>query len=324
MTLNPTAGSLSILDQRWILFVKVAELGCLTQAAHALKVLPAAISRQIAQLEVDCGGRLFRRAGPGMVLSEFGVLIYQRMRPLTTEVDQLVDDIAASASVAVGDVHVGVLPSTVPMFASKLCLIVQRRFPWVRLHLVEGASAQLEEWLGAGRLDLALLLRERPLKNLQEPCLLSLPLNLIGLADDPVIRRGQIAFAALEELPLILPSQRDVLRRRLDFLAYERGMQLTVALEADTIELQRATSATGIGYAIFASMDVNVSGLPRLGAARIVHPELTRHIVLHATQHRAHTVATRSIASAIRSLFVRDVPGQADWPRVEGQSKHLT
>src|SRR3954470_7593332 len=164
MTFNPTAGSLSILDQRWILFVKVAELGSLTQAAHALNVQPSAISRQIARLEDNCGGRLFRRTGHGMVLSEFGVFIYQRMRPLTTQVDQLVDDIDAASSVAIGDVHVGVLPSTMPMFASKLCLIARRRFPCVRLHLVEGGGAQLEEWLSAGRLDLALLLRERPLK----------------------------------------------------------------------------------------------------------------------------------------------------------------
>ena len=33
-------------------------------------------------------------------------------------------------------------------------------WPQVRLHLTEGSSAQLEEWLGQGRLDMALLLRE--------------------------------------------------------------------------------------------------------------------------------------------------------------------
>lgn len=323
MAFNPTAYSLSILDQRWVLFVKVAELGSLTQAAHALNILPSAISRQIAQLEDYCGGRLFRRTGRGVVLNEFGLIIYQRMRPLITQVDQLVDDIVAANSVAVGEVHVGLLPSTVPMFASKLSLIAQRQFPCVRLHLVEGAGVQLDEWLGAGRLDLALLLRDPPLKDPQEPCLLSLPLSLIGLADDPVIRLGQIAFTELEGLPLILPPHRDALRRRLDFLATERGMQLTVALEADTIQLQRATSATGMGYAIVAAMDLSACGLPQLGAARIVHPELTRHIVLGTTQNRAHTVATRSIAGAIRTLFAQDMASRIDTPGLSEQPDHV-
>jgi len=323
MTSNPTAYSLSILDQRWALFVKVAELGSLTQAAHALNVLPSAISRQIGQLEDYCGGRLFRRTGRGVVLSEFGAIVYQRMLPLITQVDQLADDIIAANSVAVGEVHVGLLPSTVPMFASRLSLIARRQFPRVRLHLVEGASAQLDEWLDAGRLDLALLLRERPLTDVQEPCLLSLPLNLIGPADDPIIGPGRISFTELEGLPLILPAHPHVLRRRLDSLASERSMQLTVALEADTIQLQRATSATGLGYAIVAAMDLRACGLPRLGAARIVQPELTRHIVLGTTRHRAQTVATRCIAGAIRTLFAQNAASQIDAPGRGEQPAHV-
>lgn len=294
---------LPILDPRWGLFAKVAELGSLTQAANALNSPQSAISRQIAQLETQCGGKLFRRTGRGVVLSEFGEIIHARIRPLIAEADRLADDILTTNSIPIGEVHVGLLPSTVPMFAGRLFRSAQEQFPRVRLHLVEGSSAQLEEWLSTGRLDLALLLREGPVTDPGEPCLRTVALDLIGLPDDPVVAPGQIAFAALEGLPLILPAEPHVLRRRLDLLAQEHGIDLTVAVEADTIQLQREIAATGAGYAIVASIFEPGAGHARLGAARIIQPELTRNIVLGTTQHRPHTLATRSMTRLIISLF---------------------
>jgi len=294
---------LPILDLRWGLFAKVAELGSLTQVANTLNSPQSAISRQIAQLETQCGGKLFRRTGRGVVLTEFGEIIYSRIRPLIAEADRLADDILTTSSIPIGEVHVGLLPSTVPMFASKLFRSAQEQFPRIRLHLVEGSSAQLEEWLSTGRLDLALLLREGPVTDPGEPCLRTIALDLIGLPDDPVIAQGRIAFAALEGLPLILPAEPHVLRRRLDLLAQEHGIHLRVAIEADTIQLQREIAATGSGYAIVASILELGAGHARLGAARIIEPELIRNIVLGTTQHRPHTLATRSMTRLIISVF---------------------
>jgi DNA-binding transcriptional LysR family regulator len=94
-----------------------------------------------------------------------------------------------------------------------------------------------------------------------------------------------------------------VLRRRLDVLAREHGIQLAVAIEADTIQLQRELAAAGAGYAIVASVMERSGGQAGIGAARIVQPELVRNIVLGTTQHRPHTLATRAITRLIIALF---------------------
>lgn len=294
---------LPILDPRWGLFAKVAELGSLTRVANALNSPQSAISRQIAQLETQCSGKLFRRTGRGVVLTEFGEVIHARILPLIAEADRLADDILTTNSIPMGEVRVGLLPSSVSMFAGTLYRRAREQFPRVHLHLAEGSSAQMEEWLGTGRLDLALLLREGPVADPGEPCLRTVALDLIGLADDPVIASGPIAFAALEGLPLILPAEPHVLRRRLDVLAREHGIQLAVAIEADTIQLQRELAAAGAGYAIVASVMEQGGGQAGIGAARIVQPELVRNIVLGTTQHRPHTLATRAITRLIISLF---------------------
>ncbi|MFS2140500.1 LysR family transcriptional regulator [Duganella sp. Dugasp56] len=294
---------LPILDPRWHLFATVAQLGSLTRAADALNAPQSVISRQIAQLETQCGGKLFRRTGRGVVLTEFGQIVHARILPLIADSDRLADEILTTNGIPIGEVHVGLLPSSVPAFAGRLFRAAREQFPRIRLHLAEGSSAQLEEWLDAGRLDLALLLREGPVAAAGATCLRSMALDLIGPAGDPLLADDRIAFAELAGMPLILPAEPHVLRKRLDALARERGLRLTVAMEADTIALQRELAIAGAGYAIVASMAETVSGDDRLCAARIVQPELERSIVLGTTQHRPHTLATRAVSQLIASLF---------------------
>src|SRR5215510_2039750 len=129
---------LSILDSRWTLFVKVTELGSLTHAAAVLDMPQPVISRQIGALERECGARLFRRTGRGVVLTDFGEQIFPRVKALIARADQLVDDIRTSSGEPLGDVRLGLLPSAVTLFSGKLYREVAQRFPKVRLHFTEG------------------------------------------------------------------------------------------------------------------------------------------------------------------------------------------
>src|SRR5262249_14163387 len=113
-------GMLSILDPKWALFVKVAELGSLTQAASVLDMPQSVISRQIGVLERECGSRLFRRTGRGVVLTDFGQQIFPRVKALIAQADQLSDDIRTSSGEPLGDVRVGLLPSAATRFSASL------------------------------------------------------------------------------------------------------------------------------------------------------------------------------------------------------------
>jgi len=296
----------TILDPQWNLFTRVAEHGSISRAADTLNCPASVISRHINQLEKQCGQRLFRRTGRGVVLTEFGQNVYSRIVPLIAQANQIADDIVTAKSIPVGDVHIGLLPSSVPKLAEQLLRAARERFPQVQLHLTEGASSQLEEWLRSGRLDLALLLREDVADvNPGEPILHTIALDLIGPRADPVLSRGAIDFAEMDGLPLILPSEPHVLRKRLSLLAKEHNIHLNIVAEVGTLQLQKEVAASGAGYSVIAS----TSGFDwmerdsRLSAARIVKPELQRHVVLGATPLRPNTLATRSISRLIVSLF---------------------
>ncbi len=293
---------MSIIDNRWTLFTQVAELGSLTHAAAVLDIPQSVLSRNIGALERECGTRLFRRTGRGVVLTEFGELIYPRVKQLIAQADQLSDDIRSSGGEPLGTVRIGVLPSIVPLLCGSLYRSAAQRFPKAKLHLTEGSSVQLEDWLNQGRLDLALLLREDSVGPMHEQTLQTLSLSLIGPPGDPVTREGKIDFARLAGLPLVLPGQPHLLRVRLDALAREKNVTLTVAMEADSINLQRELVAAGAGYAIIATPAALSSGSSRASAALIVNPELFRRVVLSATLLRPHTHATGAISRLIQEL----------------------
>ncbi|BEP38606.1 LysR family transcriptional regulator (plasmid) [Variovorax sp. V59] len=291
----------TIVDARWRLFVKVADLGSVSGAAVALDLPQSVVSRQIAQLETESGARLFRRTGRGVVLTEFGEQVYPRIMALIRQAEQLADEMRTRSGMPIGDVRCGLLPSTVPLLAGVLFSEVRKQWPEVRLHLTEGSSAQLEEWLGQGRLDMALLLREEDTARPDEPVLVRLPLCLVVPAGHLLAKRKSIPFEEVARLPLVLPSEPHPLLARLAVLAREHQVSLVQALEADSIRLQHEIVACGGGFAITAGALMQHDAR-RLAAVRITRPTLWRSIVLGITAHRPHTLATRSVASLIRSM----------------------
>jgi len=293
----------SLLDPKWALFIKVAELGSLTRVASHLDLPPSMISRHIGQLERESGARLFRRTGRGVVLTEFGEQLYPRVSALLAEADSISDSIRTSGGEPVGEVRVGILPSTVPMIASRLFSLVSERFPKVRLHLSEGASAHIEEQLKEGRLDMGLLLRESPPSDLAESVLTQANLLLVGPGGDPLLARGEISLSELEGIRLVVPSRPHPLRARMENLAEARGMRLNFAVEADSIRLQHEIAAAGGGYALTSGL-FELRNDARLSSAKIVNPLLHRSVVLAHAIRRPHTLATREV----QRLIIQVVP----------------
>lgn len=292
------------------LFACVAEHGSLTKAAIALDSQQSVISRQLSSLEVECGGRLFFRTGRGVTLTELGMTFLPRAQQLLRDVEQLTDDIKAHAEVPSGDVRFGILPAFSYPLLNQLYRRSRELYPNIRLHLFEGSNGQLLEWVSSGRVDIALLYRYESIDIASERVLGKTDAYLIGAAGDRITRRPEIAFKELENLPLILPSAPNALRNSLDQIAHRTGIALTVALEADSLPIQKSIVADGAAYAIIGQQAVSREvAAGTLQASRIVEPTIERTAVLLATTQRNYTVATRAITSLIEPLAMTLLAG---------------
>jgi LysR family transcriptional regulator, nitrogen assimilation regulatory protein len=143
----------------WKLFIDAAELGSLSKVAVAYGASQPYISRRIGELEQECGGRLFRRTGRGVALTELKQRIAPKVRAWLASSDQLANDVRTSAGTPIGKVRIGSLPSTAHPLVSTLYKRLKEHYPLIQLAVREGQGAQLETWLEDGSVDLAILYR---------------------------------------------------------------------------------------------------------------------------------------------------------------------
>lgn len=285
------------------LFACVAEHSSLTKASVALDSQQSVVSRQLSSLETECGGRLFYRTGRGVSLTELGTAFLPRVLQLLRDVEQLAEDMKAHADVPSGDVRFGILPAFSYPLVNQLYRETRARYPRIKLHLFEGSNGQLLEWVGSGRVDIALLYRYETIHSASERVLGKTDAYLIGAAGDPVTSQPSIAFKSLEKLPLVVPSTPNALRSSLDQMARRAGISLTIAMEADSLPIQKNIVADGGTYAIVGHQAVTreiEAGV--LQASRIVDPTIERTAVLLATTQRSYTLATRAVTSLIEPL----------------------
>lgn len=293
----------SILDSKWLVFIKVAELGSLSKAAHAFNVPQSMISRHIAQLEEQCATRLFKRTGRGVVLTELGYELLPRIINLAIECGAIEDDIRTYGGEPIGEVRVGLLPALVRQLSGELYRYVKLNFPRIDLHLSEGSNVHLEEMIEEGRIDMALLLREGEVIKSEEAVIAEFGLMLVGVVNDPLVEQPTIKLRDLQDLPLIVPSRPHPLRARLDQLARQMDYKFDCVVEADSNRLQHEIVAAGGGYAISSGL-FGVENQQRLAASLIVEPELSRSVVLSHTIRRPNTRASR----VIQQWFEKQAP----------------
>lgn len=215
----------------WKLFIDAADIGSLSKVAVTYGTSQPHISRQIGELEHQCGGRLFERTGRGVVLTELGRRITPQIRAWLANTEQLFNDVRTSAGTPIGKVRIGSLPSTTYPLVTTLYKSLKGQFPLIQLAVHEGQGAQLETWLEDGSVDLAILYRTIPSPSNGDIYLIETPTYLVSAAGDRLTARPTVQFSMLHNLPLVLFCRPSSWRNRLEQLANENGISLNVALK---------------------------------------------------------------------------------------------
>jgi len=287
----------------WKLFLDAAEFGSLSKVAMAYGTSQPHISRQISELEQECGGRLFERTGRGVVLTELGRRITPKVRAWMVSTDQLANDVRTSAGTPIGKVRIGSLPSTAHPLVSTLYKRLKERYPLIQLAVREGQGSQLENWLEDGSVDLAILYRTSPSPMNGDTYLVETSTYLVSAASDPLTGRPTVPFSALNNLPLVLFCRPNSWRNYLEQISADRGVSLNVVFEADSLSLQTHIVSQGGIYALLGPYAITAAAKERsLRSSKLVAPVVTRHIALAMSHHASLTLACRTVMQLARDI----------------------
>lgn len=175
-------------------FVRVVELGSMARAAADLGVVRSALSQQLARLESELGRRLLDRNPKGMTPNAAGLALFAEAQLALRHVEQAAR--VVNSSRLTGTVSVAMPPSTIGVLGLPLLMAMRKRYPDVRVHLVE--SDRITGLLNSRQIDLAVLFHSQVGRGLTSTPLLEERLFLLRAAHRS--RRGAPAHVRLADL----------------------------------------------------------------------------------------------------------------------------
>lgn len=299
-------------------FCAVVRSGSFSKAAAVLSVGQPGLSRRIKRLEEQLGSQLLYRNGRGVALTENGVRFHEKVSRLLAHLKDAYDEAADDGVEPFGSVTLGLPTSMSGLVGVPVLQSLKSECPGIKLHLIDGFSGHVHEWLVSGRIDLAILHQARHGSTLIVEHLLSEELFLVGRG---VPRRAVVAginptieLPELRALPLVVPGHDHGLRRQLDRISAVAGVKLSIENEVDSLSAIKELIDGGEVYSVLPIGCVYKEVLAGTVLAwRIVGPTVVNTMVLAAAQNRPYTAAMRKVRSTLREQIATVAVRQAGW-----------
>lgn len=302
-------------------FLEIVAQGSLTRAAESLHVAQPALSLHLKNMEEQLGTRLLTRSRSGVTPTEAGELLLQRARAILEDLARTEDDIRNLETDPSGIVRIG-LPGTISAMVSlPLILAARERFPRITLNITEAMSGFVGDWLSEGKIDLAVLYSRSKDARIRSELLLEEELVVLWPADAE--RPQEMNMAALDNVPMVLPSGAHGLRVLIDRTFQALGFAPEIAMEIDSFNNIKRLVAAGFGPSIlplYAVTEEVAAG--SLCVSRIAAPGLWRGAHLMSPSGRPVTRALEAVHALLREVIL-DLRDKGAWaasrpPQVSG------
>jgi DNA-binding transcriptional LysR family regulator len=233
-------------------FVSVAEAASVSKAALCVHVSQPALSRQIRDLEIELGLRLFDRVGRRIQLTAEGEDLLRESRSVLSHAESLVERARSLVSGGTGILRIGATPQTMQSVLAGFLPKFQRARPGVDVRLSEEGGVRLYELVERGELHLALsgILTGHPLE-----CRPLFPIRVLAVMtrSSRWRRRKTIEIMELASEPLLLLSKEFGSRQLFDAACRVAHVQPRVVLESHEPHSLITLAEAGQGVAVVPS-----------------------------------------------------------------------
>ncbi|MEC0304943.1 LysR family transcriptional regulator [Terribacillus saccharophilus] len=285
-------------------FLTVAREGSITKAANFLHVTQPTLSRQLKDLELDLGKKLFIRSSHSISLTNEGILLKKRAEEIVYMADKLKTEFRSMKETVSGDVYIGGGETDAMRQIARIIKKLQVSYPNVRYHIYSGNEEDVTDRLDKGMLDFGILIEPA---NLSKYNYLNIPAkDLWGVVmrkDSPLAEQATIHAADLIHLPLICSRQAMNQTYSKNEFADWFGENLDKLNVVTTYNLAYNASIMveeGIGYAITLDKIVNTSEDSNL-CFKPLEPRLESGLNIVWKKHQVLSAASDLFLKAIQA-----------------------
>lgn len=199
-----------------------------------------------------------------------------------------------------GLVAVGLLESTAELLAEPLVSAVRRDHPGIELRVLTAYSGHLQQWLDDGDLDVSLLYNLTSTPSLNVRPLVREKLWAVAPASDGLSAGHPVPLRSIAAHRVIMPAPGHALRALIDQAAAQAQVRIDVAVQTNSMSLQKQFVRRGHGWTILpgAGVAADLAG-GALSAAPLSEPEVWRSIVVSVPRAGPITPAAQVVAGQL-------------------------
>lgn len=146
------------MTDKEILYIStIARYGSITKAAEKLFISQPSLTQALHRIEAEWGAELFLRGQSGLRLTEAGHIYLDAAGRMADLYQQMRQEVGETTARTQGQITLGITLLQGGILLPTFLSLYRRRFPEMKLTVVENTSVQLEEMILAGQADLAIL-----------------------------------------------------------------------------------------------------------------------------------------------------------------------
>lgn len=236
-------------------FIEVARSSSITQAAKNLYVSQPNLSKQIAQMEAECGFALFSRTKHRLELTEAGAKLYEQLQHVPDTIEAAFAQAKEISLRSAQRLSVGVMELQ-EMSEMLMPAIAEfsRQYPMVDVNLERTGFSRLRVGLDSGMYDVIVTMAFDALDMPgYEEMVLSEPLPMIAVHKDTALaKRKSVSFRELKNESFVLIASRETPRGEQEFMkeCANAGFEPRLVRRPSSLESLLLCVEAGMGIAL--------------------------------------------------------------------------
>ena len=139
-------------------FLAVAREGSITNAANVLHLTQPTLSKQLKELEIELGQKLFIRGQHNVSLTQEGIILRKRAEEIVDMLEKTQRELSYRKDTISGDIYIGCGETDSMRYIAKIFKEIHRDYPEIKFHVNSGNAPDITERLDKGLLDFGLFI----------------------------------------------------------------------------------------------------------------------------------------------------------------------
>lgn len=276
-------------------FLAVADLGSFKAASVAIHLSQSALSRRIDKLEGAIGVALFERSTRKVELTTVGRSFVPKARNVLNELEAALLGISDVAERISGEVTIACVPSAVAYFLPEVMRSYHRKYPGIRIRVIDESSFDILLNVARGEADFGLTYIGAQEADLEFEPVLQDPFVLACTKDHPLAKRRKVRWEEIGQHSYIALAQGSGNRLLIDLALAQGKSQPRWFCEVQHVPALVSLIEAGLGVGVVPRLAMPRQGHPKLVSVALHEPEIVRTLGLIKRRGRALTPAARHL-----------------------------